>query len=230
VSGVVVRKRPRPLGAAIAVGCGALAVAYLGTESAVRIGLAGQLFAIAVLYVGAERLRDGHRFSGGALSLVSLPLILAVAPALAAILGRPEAAIDVVPGVVGVAVLGVGVRSLSHGGSRWLVKLGTGLVFVAGLLSVLLNEAGFGALLVVVVLAVIAWDAGETAINVGRQLGREASAWRIQMVHVGATGLVGVGGIYLTRAADGIDAASASLPRLTAYVIAIVLLAVALHD
>lgn len=230
MSGVVVRKRPRPLGAAIAVCCAALAVGQLASESIVRTGLAGQLLAIVVLYVGADRLRDGHRVTGGALAVAALVAILGTAPALAAILRRPDAGLDVVPGVVGVAALGVGVSPLASGGSRWLVKLGTGLVFAAALLSAVLNEIGFGTLLWVGVLAVVAWDAGETAINVGRQLGRDAGAWRIQVAHVGATAAVGAFGIGLTRAVEGVGAEGTSLPQLTAFVIAIVLLAAALHD
>ena len=38
----------------------------------------------------------------------------------------------------------------------------------------------------------VAWDAGGTAIDLGKQLGRAAGTTRLELVHAGSTALVGV--------------------------------------
>ena len=42
------------------------------------------------------------------------------------------------------------------------------------------------------VAALVAWDAGGTAIDLGAQLGRDAETTRLELVHAGSTALVGV--------------------------------------
>ncbi|SFR92549.1 hypothetical protein SAMN05216559_1096 [Halomicrobium zhouii] len=78
------------------------------------------------------------------------------------------------------------------------------------------------------VAAVVAWDAGGTAIDLGNQLGRGAGTTRLELVHVGSTALVGavtaVGSLALYRTALG--RASVAVPMLL--VIAALCIAVAL--
>lgn len=105
-------------------------------------------------------------------------------------------------GAPGVALVVVGATR----GARWAVTSGAAVLF-AGVLVAGVFEAPPLALLAGTVLAVTAWDAGGTAIDLGEQLGRDADATRLQVVHVGSTALAGLlatgvsYGIY--RAATG---------------------------
>jgi hypothetical protein len=230
VTAVTVRKRPRPLGALVAVLALTAAVATIGTEQVVTFGLAAQVAALAVAWLGFDRLRDGHRLTGLPVATVGAAAAVGIPGVVAVLLGNPQAFLDVLPAMFGVFLLGMGVTAFATGGSRWLVKLGAGLVFLAALVSVLLHETAFGPLLWVVALTVVAWDAGETAINVGGQLGRAATAWSVQGTHLLGTVVVAVGGVYLTRTVEGISAGGMSLERLVVLVVAVVFLAAALHD
>lgn len=230
MTAVTVRKRPRPLGGLVAVCAATAAIALVGTELVVRAGLAVQVGALAVTWLGFERVRDGHRLTGFTVAVVGAAVAVGVPGVVTVLLGSPQAFLDVLPGGLGLFLLGLGVTSFVGGGSRWLVKLGSGLVFVAALVSVLLHELRFGTLLWVVVLTVFAWDAGETAINVGSQLGRDARAWSVQTTHLLGTGIVAIGGVSLVRAVRGIGTSGMSLSSFAMLVVAVVLLAAALHD
>lgn len=104
-------------------------------------------------------------------------------------------------GVAGVALVGVGVGR----GTRWAVTFGAAMLFAGVLVAGVFGTPAM-VLLLATVATVLAWDAGGTAIDVGKQLGREADTIRVQLVHIGSTALVGgltagIGyGIYLTVA------------------------------
>lgn len=95
-------------------------------------------------------------------------------------------------GVAGVAVLAVGVFRGNHSA----VTVGAGLLFV-GVLVAGFDGAPDIAVLVGAVAALLAWDSASTAIDLGRQLGTDASTARIELVHVGATGIVAGGAVAL---------------------------------
>jgi hypothetical protein len=132
------------------------------------------------------------------------------------------------PGAVGLAVLAGGLL-LPATGSRRLVKAGTGLLFLSVLTAGVVRQPPLATLLGSGVLTVLAWDAGENAIGLGDHLGRRASTYRAEAVHLGGTALVGVitvaGGWLVT------DLGSPGLPlgAFLGLVTALVLLAGALH-
>lgn len=119
-------------------------------------------------------------------------------------------------GLVGVAAAGVGssVGGLGaaggllvlggglHVGSRRAVSVGA-LALLGGQLYAGLAGAPPAALLVGVAATTLAWDLGGVAIDLGAELGREAIAWRPQVVHAAgslavATTVSGVGyGVFL---------------------------------
>lgn len=125
---------------------------------------------------------------------------------------------------VGVVVLGAGLVAASQA----LVTTGSGsLVFgtIAG------GIAGAPALatLVGITAAILAWDAGGTAIGLGEQLGREAPTARLELVHATASGVVGlatVGAGYLIY-----DTATGGQPVSAVFglLVAVLVLAVALR-
>lgn len=88
--------------------------------------------------------------------------------------------------LAGLAALGLG------------LGLGTGLLVSFGFalfgLAAVLREAGDGSvegILLVVLLAALAWDAGQRAIDLGDQLGREAGTRRLEYLRAGNSALVG---------------------------------------
>lgn len=87
----------------------------------------------------------------------------------------------------GLLVVGVG---LLTGGRRTLGAGGT--LLVGGVLLAGAQGAGAESLLFGLLTAVLAWDVGEHGIGVGEQLGREAETARLELVHAGASTVVGV--------------------------------------
>lgn len=97
------------------------------------------------------------------------------------------------------AIAGLGAVSMAVGvgrGNRRLHTIGAVTAFAAVLL------AGIGGAAPVVTLigggaAVLAWDAGEHAIGLGRQVGSDAAARSGVLVHVGASTLTGIAVVVL---------------------------------
>jgi hypothetical protein len=115
-------------------------------------------------------------------------------------------------------------------GSRSLVKVGTALIFVGVLASGIFNAVTLGTLLLAGAATVVAWDAGEHAINVGEHLGRGRDTREIEVVHVVGTGLVAFVAVEAAKFSGGVGPSDLSLASLVLLLVAIVLLAVALHD
>jgi len=113
---------------------------------------------------------------------VALTTVAALVAVLASAATLPAAA----AGLVGVVLLPIGVLR----GSRLLHRLGSAGLFAAVLLA---GAAGSPpiTMLVAAGAAVVAWDAGEHGIGLGRQLGSAATMWRAQGLHTVATVAVG---------------------------------------
>jgi hypothetical protein len=105
--------------------------------------------------------------------------------------------------LAGVLLVGVGVAR----GSRRFVTVGSFVVLLGVLLGGL-TAAPPELLLPGTMAAVLAWDFGEQAINVGEQLGREADTERLELAHAAASTVVAVAGggvgyaIYLVGAGN----------------------------
>lgn len=126
-------------------------------------------------------------------------------------------------GLVGVGLVVAGVGT----GSRSRITVGSAGLF-AGVIVAGVQGAAAGATLLGGAAAVLAWDTGTTAIGIGRQLGREASTRRLELVRLAASAVVGavtIGAGYLLydRAAGG-----QPLGTLLALVLATVLLLTAI--
>jgi hypothetical protein len=125
-----------------------------------------------------------------------------VAAALAALSAAAASQTGLVVGLASVALVAVGV---AVGGLRTL-GLGAAGAFVAALLG---GVDGASAPLVVagVVGALLAWDLGEQAVNVGQQVGRSAPTRRGELGHAAASVAVGataaVGAVSVYRVATG---------------------------
>lgn len=223
-----VRRRPAISSGALAVLVAAAVALVLGS-GAVRTGIAIELVGLAGVAAGFAASRHGRKRWGRVLAgvgflgcLVGVVVFLGQATA-------PSAAIQSLPAMLGVAVLAAALVPVRGTGSRSLVKLGVGFVFCSVLLAGFFQSVNPDHLLGATAASVVAWNAGEQAIGLGEQLGRSATTWRLELVHVGATGLVAVaavGGVYATRT---VATGTPSFAGFTATAVALLLLVVALR-
>lgn len=94
---------------------------------------------------------------------------------------------------IALAVGSVGLVVLWIGLARGRTALVTGGAFGLFLAAIVAGAQGapVGPVLAGVVLGVVAWDTGGNAIGIGEQLGRSADTTRIEVLHAGASLVVG---------------------------------------
>lgn len=128
-------------------------------------------------------------------------------------------------GALGVVLIAAGVLR----GARAAVTVGA-LLAVGGVLAAGLASAPVPGLLVGTAAAVLAWDLGEQAINVGEHLGRVASTRRLELVHAANGTLVAVAGIAVGYGIFLVAAGRQPVPALVVLLAAGLALAAALRD
>jgi len=186
---VNVSHRPTPLASGLALALG-------GVSTAVLAPTLGQRLAIAATVVGAGLLVARGREFDAPMPTGRLSSALGAALVLGAILWGetqpdPIHSIQVVPGLVGIALLGLGVRPLGQRFARRLVSAGLA-VFVVGIALIgIFEAAGPLRLLGATVAAIAAWDVAEHGISLGEQLRTDAETRAVELVHAGATSASG---------------------------------------
>jgi len=221
--------RPTRVSGALSVLFGLGALLWLDA-GAVWTPLAIEGVGLVALMAGVTLVQRDHRLAGGALVAAGLGTVVGAVAVLA--MGAPEPAIAVQFGVgmVGPVLLALGVAPWRASGSRRLVKAGSALVFISVCATGVVEEPELGTLLPGAVLAVLAWDAGEYAIGLGRQLGRRARTYPTEAVHAVGSVAVAVGTVVAGRAVDGLGSPGLPLDVFVLLVIGLVLLAGALHN
>ena len=227
---VTVSKRPAWVSSLLAVLVVAYAVSLVGHEAVVGTGLAVEIGGLVVVALGASLARRGWRVVGLVVVAAGLAVVVAGIGFALGSLGRPPAFLDVAPGFLGVVLVGLALAPIRGTGSRWSLRVGVGLAFVAVLASAVLQETTGAEQVLAGTLCIVAWDLGENAISVGTQLGRRARTWSIEVMHGVATLVVAWVAIRLTRAVAGVEAPTASLPSFVLLVVAVLVLTAALHD
>jgi hypothetical protein len=228
MSGVDAARRPTLISGAVSVIVGALAVGLV-VPTATWPALAAEVGGLAVLALGATLFRRGYRLLGGAAAALGGIGAVGAAGIAVTTAGPLAAVIVTLPGAVGVLALAAAVIPLRGSGSRWLGKLGAGAAFVAVLAAGLFQLVTLRTLLAAGVGTVVAWDAGERAINVGDQLGRLASTRRLEAVRAGGSLLVGAVAVGLGTVAAGVGSPGLPLSALAGLLVAVLLLTAALH-
>lgn len=225
---MTVSRRPRRLGSlcsmAVAVAAVALVAGGPGQRRALALGAGGSLLVWAGL-----RWRD-HRIAGGVVALAGLAAVLG---GLGLAFDRPDRFVDsieVVPGLLGIPVLAAGLAPVRRNRTRLLVSAGTGLVFA----SVVASAGVFGAstlsLLAAGAATVVSWDLAEQAVNLAEQVGEEAEAARAELVHGGASVLVGGVAVGLTTLVRGAGPTGLPLVGALALLSAAVVLTLVLYN
>lgn len=220
--------RPHKFSASLSVVAGLLAILLVatGTGQVIAVGIA--LGGVTVLALGVEVAKRGHRLLGVVLATGG---IVGVGAAIAwGVIGTAsvEQRIEVLPGLLGLAVLTAGVTAAIRSYSRWFVSAGAGLLLLGVVVSGLVEDAPLVAMLAASAATYVAWDCGEHAINLGEQVGRQAHTWKAEFVH--GLGAVAVGGIGVGMGLAFVNVGVSGVPLLglATLLVAAVLLAAAL--
>ncbi|MFC4246321.1 hypothetical protein ACFOZ7_04850 [Natribaculum luteum] len=121
---------------------------------------------------------------------------VAVVAAVVALAASASSTSGLVFGFAGVGVVTVGVTR----GRRRAVDIGALALFL-GVVTGGLAGGSVEATLLGTVGTVLAWDCGQSAVDLGEQLGREADTWRLEAVHAGSSLLVGLASATIGYAA-----------------------------
>mgnify|MGYP006277973027 FL=1 len=219
--------RPSSVASALAVALAACSVALVATGPV-------QTRSILLVVAGVFVLGVGFRRREGLVPLIRFVLGLALVVAgiqlsIAADLGRIGDA-ELLPGLYGLGVLGLGLLPVRRGWETRLATLGVGLVLVSVLFSGITRDGGLIGILGATVAGIAAWDAARHAITLGEQVGRAGSTARTELVHVGATGVVGVATIAISVAVWRVQVTDLPLLALVFLLGAAVVLLLALYD
>lgn len=226
--GAFVRHRPTRASGLAAVLCSGVAIWFVAADvGGSRLPLLG---AAVVLLVAGDGFRARDHRLAAALCLFAGGLAAASAVALAA--GGtedPGAVARLVPGLAGVAIVAAGVVPLRGNGSRGLLRIGTGLVFLSVLAASVLRAVPVGTVLAGAAATVVAWDLGEHAIGLGEQIGRDGGTRNAELTHGVASVAVGGLAVGAGHVAAGFDGVELPLGSLVLVLAGAVLLALALH-
>jgi hypothetical protein len=219
--------RPSSVASTVSVALAACSVALVATAP-------DQTRSILLVVVGLFVLGVGFRRREGLVPLLRFVLGLTLVAggiqlSIAADLGRIADA-ELLPGLYGLAVLGLGLLPVRRGWETRLATLGVGLVLVSVLFSGITRDGGLVSILGATVAGVAAWDAARHAITLGEQVGRAGTTPRTELVHVGTTGVVGVATVAIAVAVWRVRVTDLPLLALVSLLGAAVVLLFALYD
>lgn len=221
--------RPTVVSGGLAVLAVAVVVALVVPTGSARATVLGELVVLSVLVGGLVLWRRGHRavgIAGFGAGVVAWFGVFGVA--VAQTNGLDELVVTA-PAVVGIAAVTLGLAPVRGSGSRTLVKLGAGSVFLAVLGAGLFRLVAPRTLLVATVGTIVVWDVGDRAINLGEQVGRVGRTRRLEAVRAGGTLLVGGLAVAIAPVVEGFGSSGLPLSALAALLVAVLLLTAALH-
>ena len=220
-------RQPTRLASALAL-LAAIAGAWRLGASPLALGVAA--VSVGVLAVGARLYRDDHRLPGALVALAGVLVAVGALGLTALAVSQSSGYLRLVPAVTGVLVLGAALVPFHGTGSRGLVTAGSGLLFLAVLVSGVFQSVALGPLLVAGTASVVAWDAGEHAVSVGEHLGRRSGTGEVEVAHVAGTVAVGVVGVTAAQLSGGVGLSGLSLASLALVLVAVLFFALALHE
>lgn len=221
--------RPAALSGALAVAAAAVAAWQTSPGDAAAVPLLVVVAGVAALAGGAV-LRGRGRSALGWVALAAGVACLAAGVGLGFVRASGVSArLRLLPGLVGVALVGAGVAPLRGAGSRRLCKAGAVAAFLGVLAASVVAHLGAGPALAATAGAVLAWDFGEHAVGVGEQLGRDAGTLPAEFAHGVGSLLAGGVAVFAGRAVTGVGPSGLSLPALVLLLASVVALSLALH-
>jgi len=184
-----VSHRPTPVASGVALLVAAVATATLARGAGQRLAIAGTLVGVGLLAVSGRK---------SLISLPSRPLTLGGSVVVFASLvwafttvSTPGARYELLPGLVGVVLLGLGLRPVRNDFSRRFVSAGLAALLVGVALTGIFQRAAPIHLLVSTAAAVVAWDLAEHGISLGEQLRPDAVTTTVELLHGGLTAAYG---------------------------------------
>lgn len=98
----------------------------------------------------------------------------------------------IVPGMIGIALLGAGLIPALGAQARPFVIVGTGFIFLEILAHGIIAETSLHILLLSSVATIVAWDVADHGISLGRQIGRTGRSFSVTALHSIVTLIVGL--------------------------------------
>jgi hypothetical protein len=228
-SRVTVTRRPTRLSGLTAVAA-AFLPAFVLLPAAATPTVVGVGVSVLLLAVG-DALRDReHTVLAGAVFVLGGGAALAAVGYGVSAVSRPETVARVAVTAAGVLCVAVGVVPLRGNGSRRLLKIGTALLLLSVLGAAVLHTTSFYPLVVSGTLVVVSYDLGEHAVGLGEQLGRDAATAPVELSHGAATLAVAAVAIFAVSVTSSLGGGGLSLSGLLLLLVALVGLALALHD
>jgi len=225
---VGVTDRPAPRSGVASFLVAVLAVGLVATGGTQRLALvaaaAGGAVIVAGVWLADSRLVYGLVALIGVVSVLAGVVIALTRPAV------PGARAEVVPGLLGIAVLAAALAPVRAGWERYLLASGAGLLVVTLVVSGAIQDAPTVQLLTAGAATVLAWDLGEQAVNVREQVGRDAATLGFEALHGGATALVGAVGVGVALLVRAVGPTGIPLPALVLLLGAGVTLLVGLYN
>lgn len=219
---------PLPAGT-IAIGVAAIVLLILADTWNHRIPVIVTLGGVSTIAVGGEMWRRRHRMIATAVSLGGVAMLgIGFATAMTAIESISHRLILFL-GVPGLALLGVALALPIGWYTRGVVMAGTGLVFGAVLTSGILNTVSLPFVVVTGTATILAWDAADHGVGLGKQVGRDARTWRASLVHLSMTALAGGVIAFGALAAHRFARVGLSLTALVVLILSCIALALAIR-
>ena len=184
-----VSHRPTPLASG-------LALVLCGVSTAILAPTLDQRVAVLVALVGIGLVVAGGREFEAPIPQGRLWTALGVLLVLGAILrggalADPRHSTELVPGLVGTALVGLGVRPVRQRFARRFVSAGLAAMVVGVALVGVFEAAGPLRLLGATAAAIAAWDLAEHGISLGEQLRTDAETRSVELLHAGTTSAYG---------------------------------------
>lgn len=226
---VPVQKRPARLSSAIGVAAAAVALAAVVARSGAHLVIVLVVAGLAVGAIGVAISGRGYTGAGRTVLLAGVGLALLAIPIALTTVTATSVQLALLPGVLGLLVLGLALLPIRGQGSRGWVKTGTALVFVGVIAGALFRISPADRLVVSVGLVVVAWDVSDHAIGIGEQLGGVARTRRLELVHVGGSGAVASVGVLAASLVGGVSIAGLGIEAFVLLLVAVVTLSLSLH-
>lgn len=184
-----VSHRPTPLASALALVLAAVSTAILAPTLDQRVAIVATVVGVGLVVARGREFEapipQGRLWTALGAVLVLGSILWGEA------LADPRHSIELVPGLVGIALLGLGVRPVRQRFARRFVSAGLAAMVVGVALVGIFQAADPLRLLGATAAAIAAWDVAEHGISLGEQLRTDAETRSVELLHTGATSAYG---------------------------------------
>jgi len=186
---VSVSHRPTPLASALALLLCGVSTAILAPTLDQRLAVVTALVGVGLVVASGRDIEtpvpQGRLWTALGAALVLGSLVRSET------LADPRQRVELLPGLVGMALVGLGVRPLRQRFARRLVSAGLAAMVVGVALVGVFEAAGPLRLLGATAAAIAAWDVAGHGISLGEQLRTDAETRAVELLHTGTTSAYG---------------------------------------